>query len=273
MTDPNRGAYTPQSEAPLAFDARRASAPGARPMPVTLIISAVILAVLVIGAFILYKNGPRKPDMPPLPVGEPVAPTTGPTPTEANPVDAPPGLQIYADGQPVSGTPKLAPGPEQPVVRPAPTEAPALRPTLPTVAPAPVGPASAAKSEPLPSAPKAAPAPKAAALPKEAAPPAVAKATPAPTAPAVAAAKVPPPTSAAAVQIGAFSSTALADAGWNKLARDLPGDMLGKTKQVEKVDRDGTTLYRALVGGFASRADAVTFCDTLRAKGEACTVR
>ena len=51
MADQDRGAYAPPNDAPLAFDPRRA---GARtgPPPVTLILSLVVLAALVIGGFL-----------------------------------------------------------------------------------------------------------------------------------------------------------------------------------------------------------------------------
>src|SRR5690349_24146650 len=94
MSDHNRGAYTPQSDAPLAFDARRAG--GARgPMPITLIFSALILLVLIVGGgfAVLYHNGARKAGEPPQPVGEPVASVRGPAETAAG---QPPGVQVYS---------------------------------------------------------------------------------------------------------------------------------------------------------------------------------
>ena len=50
MSDYDRGAYTPQSDAPLAFDARqsRGGGGGGGPSPMTLIISGVVLLLLVI---------------------------------------------------------------------------------------------------------------------------------------------------------------------------------------------------------------------------------
>ena len=83
----------------------------------------------------------------------------------------------------------------------------------------------------------------------------------------------PAPTSTAQVQIGAFSSSALADDGWNDIARLIPGQMAGKTKRVEPTTADGKTLYRASVGGFTSRQEAVAFCDALKSRGRACLVR
>ena len=47
----------------------------------------------------------------------------------------------------------------------------------------------------------------------------------------------------------------------------------GKGKSVEKVDKDGKTLFRTQVTGFASRAGASAFCDKLKAAGKACFVK
>ena len=98
-----------------------------------------------------------------------------------------------------------------------------------------------------------------------------AAATPAPKAatPAPAAAAGGP----AAVQIGAFSSAALAEKGWNDAARLAPGMAAGKGKSVQAVDVGGKTMYRTAVTGFASRADAAAFCSALKAGGKDCFVR
>jgi cell division protein FtsN len=81
------------------------------------------------------------------------------------------------------------------------------------------------------------------------------------------------PTGGPVVQIGAFSSPATADKGWNDVARLLPGDMIGKTKRVEPVAKDNATLYRAYVGGFASKAEAASFCAELKTAGHVCMVK
>ena len=47
MSDHDRGAYTPPTDAPLSFDARQ-PVRGSRPAPMMLVISAVVLVVLVI---------------------------------------------------------------------------------------------------------------------------------------------------------------------------------------------------------------------------------
>ena len=75
------------------------------------------------------------------------------------------------------------------------------------------------------------------------------------------------------VQIGAFSSAALAEKGWSDTAHVLPAQMAGKSRKVEATSRDGKTFYRSLVGGFASHAEAVSFCSALRAAGKICIVK
>jgi cell division septation protein DedD len=108
----------------------------------------------------------------------------------------------------------------------------------------------------------------------KAVPPAPAKPAPAkPEAKAAAPAPTAKATGVAAVQIGAFSSQALADKGWNDAAAVAPGAAAGKGKSVEKVDKDGKTLFRTQLTGFASRADATAFCNKLKAAGKACFVK
>ena len=72
MSDPHRGAYTPPTDAPLSFDARQ-PVRGSRPLPMALIISAVVLATLVVAVVLIYRGGVRGPNEPPRTVGEPVA--------------------------------------------------------------------------------------------------------------------------------------------------------------------------------------------------------
>ena len=75
------------------------------------------------------------------------------------------------------------------------------------------------------------------------------------------------------VQIGAYSSPGLADKGWNDVAKIMPGDMVGRTKSVEPVAKDGQTLYRAYIGGFGSKAEAQSFCSSLKTQGHTCLVK
>jgi cell division protein FtsN len=78
---------------------------------------------------------------------------------------------------------------------------------------------------------------------------------------------------AAVVQIGAFSSPALADKGWGDVSAAMAGQMAGKSKRVEALEKDGSTLYRTSVTGFSGRAAAVSFCEGLKAKGKICFVK
>ena len=258
MSHDDRGAYTPPSEPPLTFDARR-PVRGSSPLPTTLIASAVLLVLLVGAVFLFYKNGARGPNDAPQPVGVPAGETRAPAPAEPQTSDPAAGLQIYkADAPPAQPT-FVAP-PEQPSPRPAPGAAPVVS--------APLPPAPAPKAAPTPAPPpKAAPAP---APVVKAPPPPAPKAAPAPVA------ATPAPKAAgggSSVQIGAFSSPALADRGWNDAARIAPGAAAGRGKRVEPVEVNGTTLYRTFVTGFASRADAEAFCAELKAAGKSCLVR
>ncbi|WP_309091192.1 SPOR domain-containing protein, partial [Phenylobacterium sp.] len=138
---------------------------------------------------------------------------------------------------------------------PAPPAQPTLRPTLPAEPPAQK--AATPPAAPVAKAPEPeAPAPKA--PPPKAPEP---KATPAPAA----------KSGGAVVQIGAVSSTALADKAWSEAVAVAGGS--GKGKSVEKIERNGGTLYRTAVTGFASREDAVAFCNRLKAAGKSCFVR
>jgi len=282
MSDHERGAYTPPTDAPLSFDARQ-PVRGARPIPVTLIISVLVLAGLVAAIFVFYRSGVRQAGDAPQAVGVPVAGMKEAAPPEAQPQDPAAGLQIYrsdAPGAPVETTPQFTPGPEQPQPRPAPTtpvvvtqpaapaaappqqvaQAPALRPTLPAQAPV-------QKAAPPPAPAPVAKAP-AAPAPKAPEPKAIVQA-PAPKAPA----PKPAASGSVAVQVGAVSTPALADKTWSEAVAAAPGLAAGKGKSVEKIDRNGATLYRTAVTGFASREDAAAFCARLKAAGKACFVR
>ncbi|MBI1196641.1 MAG: SPOR domain-containing protein [Phenylobacterium sp.] len=268
MSDHERGAYTPPTDAPLSFDPRQPER-GARPIPFTLVLTVLVLAAVVAAIFVFYQQGVRKAGEAPRTVGQPVGAMTTAAPPEAQPQDPAAGLQVYQaeSGQPMEvGQPKFAPPPEQPQARPTTpvvtTAAPpakatttaqtaeALRPAIPAAAPPP-----AAKAE--------APAPKAAPVAKAEAP-APAPAKPAPAKPAA---------GGAVVQIGALSSTALADRAWSDAVAIAPGLAAGKGKSIEKIEKNGGSLYRTAVTGFASRADAQAFCDKLKAAGKACFVR
>jgi hypothetical protein len=250
MSDYDRGPYTPSPEAPLAFDPRRLDPPrGAGPAPLTLIVSIVLLLAVIGGGFFLYRSGARAPGAAPQPVGAPMRDVRMPPPPQPQEADPAAGLSIYKDdpNAPPAAPAFVAP-PEQPTPRPV------------------AGAATAG-----PAAPRPQPSALAAAAPRT--PPPPAKSVPA--APKLAAAQAPAPdkAGAAVVQIGAYSSAALADAGWNEDARVAPGVMAGKNKKVDVVSRGGATLYRAAITGFPSRFEAQALCDKLKAAGKTCFVR
>ncbi|HQR90503.1 MAG TPA: SPOR domain-containing protein, partial [Caulobacter sp.] len=193
-------------------------------------------------------------------VGSEVAEIKTPPPAGSQPTDPASGLQIYRneENQP---SPTFAAQPETPLPRPtAPVEA---KPLTTAALPAAAKPA-AAKPAPAPTIETLA---TAAIAPKPAAPKPVAVATA--TAPKPAASASGP----AMVQIGALSSPALADKAWNDAARLAPGLAAGKGKKVEAIDKNGTTLYRTSVTGFASREAAKAFCDAILAAGKSCFVK
>ncbi len=55
-------------------------------------------------------------------------------------------------------------------------------------------------------------------------------------------------------------------------ALQAPG-LAGLTREVQKATKDGKPLYRAVIGGFASRGDAVSFCQALQKARQSCLVR
>ncbi|WP_293905627.1 SPOR domain-containing protein [Phenylobacterium sp.] len=288
MSDHERGAYTPPTaDAPLSFDPRQ-PVRGARPIPLTLVLSVLVLAALVGAIFLFYQSGVRHAGEAPQTVGKPVEAIKSAAPPEAQPQDPAAGLQVYRSeaGGPVDTVPPpptFTKGPEAPQARPTTpvvvTQAPPVqaKPAAPAPAVHPVIPAAA----PLPPEAKAAAAilaPKPA-PPAEKAPPAKPKpvkaeaaAKPEPKKIEVPPAK-PPAAGGAVVQIGAVSSTALADKAWSDAVAVAPGLAAGKGKGVEKIEKNGGTLYRTAVTGFASKADAQAFCAKLQAAGKSCFVR
>jgi len=291
-----------RGDRPLAFEGRSYAAPPPRggPAPVTLIASLVILAVVGGGVFYLYRSGIRAPSGPPAPVGAPVGDIRVAAPPQAPQADPAAGLSVYKDDPNAANTaPKFAAPPEQPAARPAPPTAGPVAaapigasvlypvagsPAPVTVQPPPVSPpAASAKPAKAPTidtilAANAATAakPLVKARPAADATPAVAKTKPvADATPAVAQADTKPTakTGGFAVQIGAFSSQALANRSWDQAAGAAPGQMAGKGKRVAAVAKDGATLYRTSITGFSTRAEAEGLCAKLTAAGRTCFVR
>ena len=261
MSDFDRGAYTPQTDQPLTFDARRQRQAGeSQPLPLALIFSAVILVALIVALILFYRSGVRGAGDPPQPVGTPVTEMKGPPPPEVQPGETTVGLQVYKAPAPGENEPMptFTPGPEVPEARPTPQAQPA--PAAQAVKPAPVQ-TIAVKPQPIMATPQSQAKPMA-----TPAKPVVAEKKPA-AKPAVAA------TSSALVQIGAYSSNELASKGWSDIAKAFPKPMAGKSKTIVPVEKDGSTLYRTSIGGFGSRSEATAFCEQLKAAGKICIVK
>lgn len=266
MSDADRGAYTPPTDPPLAFDARQ-PVRGSRPAPVTLIVSAGVLVLLIIAIIAFYTSGVRKDGEAPATVGEPIAQMKVAPTEDEQPKDPAAGLEVYKADEPAAApapaAPRFTPPPEEPAPRAvAPPAPPSAAPTTPvTRAPVELPPARPPAGIDLkPAQPAPAPVQRAPARPEPAPAPA-----PKPAAPVAAGAS-----GAAAVQIGAFSSQAQAEKGLADAARIAGG---GKGRRIEPVQKDGSTLYRTQVTGFASRAEAVAYCDKLKAAGKSCFVK
>ncbi len=265
MADPDRR-YESQ-EPPLTMDNRRRGRPRG-PAPVTLIVS-VLLLILVGGAVVyMYRTGARSPSGAPEPLGAPLGDVRAPPPPETRNPDPSAGLSISKD-DPNAGaaTPTLAPPPEQPLTQAPPPAADSKG--FPSALPPPPAPPNTASQSTAPR--PAAKTPEKADAKPDAIDALIADA---------AKPKTPKPPKAVAatsgpvlVQIGAFSSESLADQEWSKAAAIAPGAMAGKGKRVVPLIKDGATLYRTSITGFATRDQAVALCDRLQAAGGSCFVR
>lgn len=216
-----------------------------------------------------------------------------PGPVRVRPVD-PGGMQVLGAEAPSGddgAVARLAPGPEQP--RPdrlaqqygQPPETPATDATAsgasaaPAAAPAPASPpvteAPAPAASPMPAGPAAAaPAPVA---PASSAPAATPSAEPAvPVSPAARAAPAAVPAAVAGgrygVQLAALDSQPAAEKEWARLTQHYP-DLFGShTPVIERTERNGAVFFRLRTRGFASIAQATSFCEHVRLNGLACTL-
>ena len=237
----DRGAYTPPTDDDLpfnrssGFDARRG--PPAKAPPVTLIVSAGVLLVLIIAVVLFYRSGLRSSTDAPPAVGTPIAQMKVEAPRDAQPIDPEAGVGLYDQAEDTATAPAFTDEPEAPLPRPAP--------------------------RPIETA--------------EATPP-VRPATPAPVRPTTPAATTPAPVAngaggSAAVQIGAFSSTAIADREYAAVAARFPQFARNATKRVQEVTAsNGSTVYRTTFTGL-SREDARAFCAAIEGGGGDCLVR
>jgi len=208
---------------------------------------------------LLYRGGIRHRSDGPATIGEPVNDMRTAAPLDAT--NAPPSaLVIDKSDNSVAPPPPLAAAAPPAAAVPAPPP-PAPIATVPGPAPAPPAPQAAATPAP--------PKPLTIASLADAA---VAHGH-APLRPAIAAEPGTPPAGTAWAQIGAFSTAALADKGWNEIAHFDPTGMAGKGKQVQPTSHNGATFYRTIVTGFPSHAAAVAFCAKLTAAHKPCITR
>jgi hypothetical protein len=160
---------------------------------------------------------------------------------------------------------QLAPPPETP----APQALKAEEKAAAAVAPSPPLPASPAAEPPKPVA-----ASEAKPVKVETKPGSLTEKPAAPKPAAMAGAKpaIRPTSSGVVVQLAALESEEAAKAEWRRLERRY-GDMLeGKTPTFSRTEHAGKTFWRVRTGGFADTAQAVLFCQRIRAKGGGCAV-
>ncbi|QIF81208.1 SPOR domain-containing protein [Brevundimonas sp. 'scallop'] len=250
---PGRGAYTPPTDDDLPFrrnsydprSGRNVGSGGGKAPPVTLIISAVVLLLLIVAVIFFYRSGMRASTDAPPAVGQPVGEMKTAAPIDAQPIDPAEGVRVYRDETETTDAPvTFTPPPEAPQPRPAapPTAAPTGQGLPPANTATPAVPAPRPTT---PTAPVAAPATK----------------TPAATG------------GSASVQIGAFSSTEIADREYAAVAGRFGAYASGAEKRVTEVtSSSGSTLYRTAFSGL-SRERAVAFCNALKAAGRDCIVR
>ena len=161
-------------------------------------------------------------------------------PIDAQPVDPEAGIDVYSDAEAPTTAPTFTPPPEavQPRPLPQPVEgAPLPAPTAPVTRPAPP--------------PATTPAP----------PPVKTETRPAPAG------------GSAGVQIGAFSTPALAEREYNATIGRYPQFTAGASRRVQEVTAsNGSTVYRTTVSGL-SREQATGLCSAIKASGGDCIVR
>lgn len=251
MVDKDRGTYTPPTEDNLSYEARQGGNGGRPQTPITLIASGIVLVVLLLAVVMFYNSGLNsRKDM--AEIGESLSNYKDNRIEDARPLTDEDLLEPVAP----DAEPKFAPGSEEPLAR---AEASATVSEAPPPAEAKIGAIPGNTSD----APATVPA-----SPAE---------TPAPIAKIeVPKVETPNPVTAgagAAVQIGAFTSREIADKQYAALASSYGMFVSGTSKSVERVERDGATLYRTSFTGFASKDKARAFCDALKSAGKSCFVK
>lgn len=257
--DRDRGTYSPPTEDHLSYERR---VPTSRDQaPVTLIVSGICLVVLLLAVVILYnfalnKQGKIAPE-----VGDPLGDVKEGQVQEAKP--------LSDQDMSVEGGVAFAPGSEVPGARPAASAG------VVDVAPLPAAPITG----PLPSQAGTSAAATSSAVASSAAAPAVTPAKPVvtPAKPVVAPPKpaTTPPVAASgssAVQIGAFTSTEIANREYAKVASSYGLFVGGAGKRVEKVTTPNGTFYRTAFTGLSAEK-AKSFCAALKSAGQDCIVK
>lgn len=252
MLDEERGTYSPPTEDNLSYETRRQ--PRRDQAPLTLIISGIFLLLLLISVVIFLNSSMNKHGHVPPEVGE----TLNDLKDTAKVQDAQPlSDQDLANPDGDGGTARFAPGSETPGVRDTPQ-------TTSDAAPPP----AAAITGPLPSQ-----AGNPALQPGAASASSVASASKAASSASSVAVALPAGSGGSMVQIGAFTSTDLANSEYNKLASSYGLFLGGTSKRIEAVDTPNGTRYRTLFTGFASHDKAQAFCSALKAAGHDCFVK
>ena len=246
----DRGTYSPPTEDNLSYESRRA--PVSRDKaPMTLIISGICLVVLLLVVVIAYNSGMNKHGK--------IAPEVGDTVGDIKDGQVQDAKPLSDQDMSDSGIATFAPGSEVPGARPAAS-------------------ASTVDVAPLPAAPIQGPLPSqssvsATASSATSAPPTSSSATAKP------AAAVPTPVTTkpvaggtASVQIGAYTSTDIANTEYAKVASAYGLFVGGAGKRVEKVITPNGTFYRTAFTGL-SADKAKSFCSALKASGHDCIVK
>jgi outer membrane biosynthesis protein TonB len=234
----DRGAYTPPTDDDLPFnrqgyDARRAGGGGGAKAPPMTLIISAVVLLLLIIAVVVYYRA---------------------GPRASN--DAPPAV-----GTPVGEMKAQAPLEAQPIDPEAGIDVYSDA-EAPTTAPTFTPPPEAVQPRPAPRPVEAAPLP----APRPAAPatPPVEKAAPRPAAPAG---------GTSGVQIGAFSTPAIAEREYGTIVGRYPQFTSGASRRVQEVTAsNGSTVYRTTVTGI-SREQATGLCGAIKAAGGDCIVR
>jgi SPOR domain len=83
---------------------------------------------------------------------------------------------------------------------------------------------------------------------------------------------VPVPAAGTEVQLAAFSSDDAAHSAWASLMQQAPELLRGHKPDISHVDVGGRTMWRLRTGGFATVAEAASFCAKVQARSGSCSI-